>query len=102
MISVVMTSVVDVRTTGVLVWFFLVLVLMVVGAGVLEVRVIGVLAVVELGVVELVWELGLELVFAEVMEVAWVELELELELELQPIDPQSCGVKLYPKLHSIA
>ncbi len=98
MISVVMTSVVDVRMTGVLVWFFLVLVLMVVGAGVLEVRVVGVLAVVELGVVELVWELGLELVFAEVMEVAWVE----LELELQPIDPQSCGVKLYPKLHSIA
>lgn len=92
--------------TGVLVWCFLVLVLMVVDAGVLEVRGVGVLAVVELGVVGLVWELGLELVVAEVMEVAGVELELkvelELELELQPIDPQSCGVKLYPKLHSIA
>lgn len=91
---------VDVRTTGVLLWF-LVLVLMVVGAGVLEVREVGVPAVddaafVELGAVEL--KMGLETVVDEVAEVAGAE----LELEPQSIDPQSCGVKLYPKLHSTA
>lgn len=72
---------------------------MVVGAGVLEVRDVGVLAVddadvLELGVVEL--RLKLELAVDDVLEVAGVE------LELQPIDPQSWGVKLYPKLHSTA
>ena len=110
-----MTSVVDVRTTGVLLWF-LVMVLMVVGAGVLEVREVDVPAVddagavelgavelgavelgaVELGAVEL--KMGLETVIDEVAEVAGAE----LELEPQSIDPQSCGVKLYPKLHSTA
>ena len=83
--------------TGVLLLFFLVLVLvlMVVGAGVLlEVGDVVGLAVDDAGAVELRVELrlGLELVFDDAVDVAGVE--LELELELQPIDPQSCGVKL--------
>lgn len=89
--------------TGVLLFCVLVLVLMVVGAGVLlEAGDDAVLAVDDAGVVELrvEVEMGLELVFDEAVDVAGVE--LELELELQPIDPQSCGVKLYPKLHSMA
>lgn len=89
--------------TGVLLFCVLVLVLMVVGAGVLlEAGDVAVLAVDDAGVVELrvEVEMGLELVFDEAVDVAGVE--LELELELQPIDPQSCGVKLYPKLHSMA
>lgn len=106
MISVVMTSVVEVRKTGVLLCFFLVLVLMVlmvVGSGVPDVRSVSVLAVDDAGM-ELLWELvlelgleivldlGLGLVVDETAEVA--RLELVLELELQSVDPQSCGVKL--------
>lgn len=99
--------------TGVLLWCFLVLVLMVVGAGVLEVRDFGVLAIVVLAVMELVWELRLE---PEVFEIIGVKLEelgpeflvvtgVELEeletvvfevtgvgLELNELDPEVFGV----------
>ncbi|KAL9063872.1 MAG: hypothetical protein Q9161_009221 [Pseudevernia consocians] len=63
--------------TGVLLWCFLVLVLMVVGAGVLEVRDVGVLTVVVLGVVELVWELELELINAEVVKDCVLETDVD-------------------------
>ena len=53
---------------------------------------------------EEVADVWLEPVVDGLVEVARVELgpTLELEPEPQPIDPQSCGVKLYPKLHSTA